>query len=664
MINKNQTFARWKNDVCSQKTKKQWFKITFILTGIISTCWFLWRVIQKPSRINYPCMQATAPIMTAFLLWMSGFVLTFFSFKKARRALAKSKYSLSFSLFLLGITGALVLLTANVLDSLADPLNDVPRVTELVDERNAPVGDGYGIYNGRVVWVHDPNATNENCTNTVDDYWFEDKNTDQQVVENMLADGVMKITGESTVQDAWNALFTYHNKKKGRGSHGYLEGEKVCIKLNMTNSSYLGYNSNDKMDATPQLALALLKQLINEAGIAQEDISLGDPFRTFRDMYWDKCQSVFPNVKYIDNRGEEGRILTEVTTTDEFFTSDGEFSSPIPQDYKDAAYFINMPCLKSHDAAGITIGAKNHQGSVLGTGQTAKNQQMGKDLHYCFPANTGHYEMGNYRHLVDYMGNQYMGGNTVLYIVDAIWSGHNWNGVVYPWQIEPFNDDWMSSLFLSQDPVATESVGYDFLFEEYLNYGELRGGDFPLYEATQDYIHQAASPENWPAGIVYDPENDGTAIQSLGVHEHWNGLSEKQYTGNLGNSGGIHLVAVPASLVAGSDNEFEKDTTSATTLADQLKEEISLKVYPNPASDWMRILFKLEQPAEINISLFNLSGQKVAVMENGYYATGHFEKTYNVSNYNLPEGFYIYRVQVGKVNNSAYASGKIRIIGK
>lgn len=33
--------------------------------GLFSTIWFLVRVIPKPSRANYPCMQTAAPLMSA-----------------------------------------------------------------------------------------------------------------------------------------------------------------------------------------------------------------------------------------------------------------------------------------------------------------------------------------------------------------------------------------------------------------------------------------------------------------------------------------------------------------------------------------------------------------------------------------------------------------------
>jgi hypothetical protein len=73
----------------------------------------------------------------------------------------------------------------------------------------------------------------------------------------------------------------------------------------------------------------------------------------------------------------------------------------------------------------------------------------------------------------------------------------------------PFKDDWTNSLFFSQDPVAIDSVMFDFLHTE---------GTNPI-EGSQNYLHQAAVP----LANVYDPEHDGVYLSmSLGVHEHWN----------------------------------------------------------------------------------------------------------------------------------------------
>jgi hypothetical protein len=116
----------------------------------------------------------------------------------------------------------------------------------------------------------------------------------------------------------------------------------------------------------------------------------------------------------------------------------------------------------------------------------------------------------------------------------------------------PFNNDWPSSLFVSQDPVAIDSVGFDFLAAEFDSSHPSQGrydprddsGPFPQYKGVDDYLHQSADPRNWPSGFVYDPEKDGKPLTSLGTHEHWNNPKDKQYTRNLGGKTGIELIKV------------------------------------------------------------------------------------------------------------------------
>ena len=66
---------------------------------------------------------------------------------------------------------------------------------------------------------------------------------------------------------------------------------------------------------------------------------------------------------------------------------------------------------------------------------------------------------------------------------------------------------------------------------------------------VDDYLHQVADPGNWPEGIIYDPDNSGIPLTSLGVHEHWNDPVNKQYSRNLGKSYGIELITIPETLV-------------------------------------------------------------------------------------------------------------------
>jgi hypothetical protein len=121
------------------------------------------------------------------------------------------------------------------------------------------------------------------------------------------------------------------------------------------------------------------------------------------------------------------------------------------------------------------------------------------------------------------------------------------------WKSSPFGNgssaDWPSSIFGSLDPVAIDSVGYDFLLAEWpdvVNYG----GGASLQGGAEDYLHEAAQAGSPPSGTFYDPDKDGTAMESLGVHEHWNNAVDKQYSRNLGTDSGIELfqVANPGGL--------------------------------------------------------------------------------------------------------------------
>ena len=102
----------------------------------------------------------------------------------------------------------------------------------------------------------------------------------------------------------------------------------------------------------------------------------------------------------------------------------------------------------------------------------------------------------------------------------------------------PFNDHWTSSLFASQDPVAIDSVGFDFLLVDRPKHAGMAG--------TDDYLHEAAQASNPPSGTFYDPDHAAPTVRlaSLGVHEHWNNPKDRQYSRNSGKNEGIELVKV------------------------------------------------------------------------------------------------------------------------
>ena len=81
------------------------------------------------------------------------------------------------------------------------------------DGPNQPIGEAKGIIPGRVVWMHSPDATNENCkSSNYGDGYFLDKNADQELIDEMLHKAMLEITGEDSDEKAWLSVFKFFNK--------------------------------------------------------------------------------------------------------------------------------------------------------------------------------------------------------------------------------------------------------------------------------------------------------------------------------------------------------------------------------------------------------------------------------------------------------------------
>jgi hypothetical protein len=93
--------------------------------------------------------------------------------------------------------------------------------------------------------------------------------------------------------------------------------------------------------------------------------------------------------------------------------------------------------------------------------------------------------------------------------------------------------------------VAIDSVAYDFLLAEWPD--DVKGSSNSLMGGAEDYLHEAAEAQSPRSSTFYDPDADGVAMESLGVHEHWNNFVDKQYSRNLGTGDGIELVYLPVS---------------------------------------------------------------------------------------------------------------------
>jgi hypothetical protein len=449
----------------------------FPFVGLASLLWFLVRVVPKPSRASYPCQRVAAPLASSFVLWLLGISSAALAFRQAKERFQKAR----------ALTGILCLgLAAAGIAWAVASLDEPARAEYLPHPANDPIGVAQGLYPGRVVWAYDPAVTDWAGPGS-GELWYEHVN--QAVTERMVSKALRGYTGATSDGEAWEAIFQHFN-----GGSGYAPEEKVVIKINLTTANArneLADESYEQVEAdgvtlnstynAPQLLHAVLDQLVNVVGVAQGDITLGDPTGLFLNTLYDPLHADFPEVHYWDNRGTLERTRAEFGSVPLYWsTRDADGTTPdyLPLAIEQADYLINFAVLKSHECGGITVNAKNHYGSLLrcpdGFLRGAENDwgPFGSfndyyNMHYSLPdescgSDPAMQSMGHYRALVDLMGHEGLGGKTLLYLIDGLFGGKGWDSAPSTWGMTPFEGDWPSSLFLSMDPVAIDSVARDF----------------------------------------------------------------------------------------------------------------------------------------------------------------------------------------------------------
>jgi len=346
------------------------------------------------------------------------------------------------------------------------------------------------------------------------------------------------VTGAKTDAAAWQQLFRYHNQRRDRGDVGYQPGEKVVVKLNM-NCCQRRVSPSQGFYNTPQLTQALLRQLVRHAGVRETDLIVLDASRFVPDSIFDPCHAEFPEIRFEDRDGDEGRFraLPDLRKAIAFADPDAPdlAKTYLPECLTGATYQINAAAFKGHSLAGVTLCAKNHFGSLYRPDAGPNGPHKGwTPAHLHQSITTPRRPLGSYNAMVELMGHADLGGKTILYFVDALYAAPHQSKLPEKWESAPFNGNWTGSVFASQDPVAIESVGVDFFAAEAASQYMVGGVD--------NYLHEAALAHEPPSGTQYSPAGPGKMLGSLGVHEHWNSAQTKQYSRDLGTGEGIELI--------------------------------------------------------------------------------------------------------------------------
>jgi uncharacterized protein (DUF362 family) len=295
---------------------------------------------------------------------------------------------------------------------------------------------------GRVVRVYDGSVTNWNGSGWYGDY------VDQDSVYLMFDRGLMELTNTATIQDAWLQIIP-----------DYQSGQKIAIKANMNNAGKNGETGNH-VDALPQVVNAIARGLLT-IGVKETDITVYEAgaSRRIPDRFVNK---LLPGINVADRvRGNATFNSPEPSATVQF--SKEGVSHKVVDLLVEADYLIDMPILKGHKYAGVTLSFKNHLGSLSGYYEDIHSYIIFEEPLYT----------SDYNALVDIYLNENIGDKTVLIVGDGLYGGESYDAI-------PLMDGF-KSLFLATDPVAIDSVMIDWLATEW-----------NIPSSSDDYLYLAA----------------------------------------------------------------------------------------------------------------------------------------------------------------------------
>ncbi len=253
---------------------------------------------------------------------------------------------------------------------------------------------------------------------------------DIAVLEKMLTRAILRLTGQSTPERAWRVLFS--------------PDDVIGIKVNALGGKLIATH--------PELVKSVISGL-KQAGVPEENI-----------IVWDRLTEELKKAGYVINKSGRGvRCFGTDTNYDrnpEISGSIGSCFSKILSTYCTAV--INIPVLKDHDLAGVSLGLKNFYGAI-------HNPNKYHD-HNCNP------------YIADLNTHRFIKDKLRLVVCDALTLLYQ-GGPAF----KPKYTMYFDGLLVSRDPVALDRIGCKLIEDTRREYGlpTLKdAGREPIYIAT------------------------------------------------------------------------------------------------------------------------------------------------------------------------------------
>lgn len=344
---------------------------------------------------------------------------------------------------------------------------------------------------GRVVHIHSARAT---YWDYGDSYYGDYVN--QDVVNAMVDAGILALTGVGSLAEAWRAIVP-----------GYAPGRSIAIKINMNNCYHCDLPQAGCEEW--QLALNALIHPVNaivrglrsayatlddrDVWVYDATVGANSPYSKRRIPTRITAGCRYPGVRFFDCGCLEPASYDSASSGARItWSPPSGVPTPPAMQVTDvlvkATYVINLPIMRRHGSAGVTLGFKNHFGSVA-------NCSL---LHEWVYRDGAHLAATTYSPLVDLYLNPNIAAKTVLVVGDGLYGNWETNtSKAKPWRT--FGGQAANSLLLATDPVAIDSVMVDLLHAE-----------APVMPMADGYLQVAER-----AGLgVYERGNPWSAVYS------------------------------------------------------------------------------------------------------------------------------------------------------
>lgn len=278
---------------------------------------------------------------------------------------------------------------------------------------------------------------------------------DQAAVNQMLDQAVSELKGGGP-DVAWGRVFALPGN----------ENRRLSIKISCNNATDSTDGAGNDIDAIPEPVIAVIGGFLRAGGSVQ-NVNVYDgtntaPTRYIGTWFRNRVTAAYPGVLFNAAWPGGGANCDPSTCV----TWDPAWGANTPPDMKlsgavvSTDYVVNVPIVKRHGQANVSLGFKNHFGSV------DRCDRLHSYVFYDTPAGSV---------LADIMGSPYVAGNpavvplwqkTVLTVGDMLFGQpcRNFDATPRPWKT--WGNEWPNCLVVSDDVVAADSVMFDLVEAE------------------------------------------------------------------------------------------------------------------------------------------------------------------------------------------------------